>query len=46
MLQFLVLGLIPGTNIQIDFNQIIDVLTVGAIVVAYHRSRLRHTEGN
>ena len=33
MLEFLVLGLIPGTNTQINFDIVIDVLTAVAVIV-------------
>jgi hypothetical protein len=33
MLQFIVLGLVPGTNLQITFSIVIDVLTAIAVVV-------------
>lgn len=33
MLQFLVLGLVPGTGIQINFGQIVDVLTICAVAL-------------
>lgn len=41
MLQFLVLGLVPGTNIQINFNQIVDILALGVVIALYHQLRLR-----
>ena len=32
MLNFLVLGLIPGTNIQINFDLVVDVLVAGMVI--------------
>lgn len=32
MLNFLVLGLIPGTNIQINFDFVVDLLIAGMVV--------------
>lgn len=43
MLQFLVLGLIPGTHIQISFDMIIDVFTV-LLVILYTPRILRYAE--
>lgn len=43
MLQFLVLGIVPGTNIQINFGQIIDVI-VTVLVVMYTPRILRYAE--
>ena len=33
MLNFLVLGLIPGTNLQINFDMIIDLLITVAVII-------------
>lgn len=43
MLQLIVLGLVPGTNVQITFSLIIDVLTVVAVVALTPRI-LRYAE--
>lgn len=33
MLNFLVLGLVPGTNLQINFDMIVDVLTAVMVIL-------------
>ena len=43
MLEFLVLGLIPGTNIQINFGIVADTMTAIAVVAATPRL-LRYAE--
>lgn len=43
MLQFLVLGIIPGTHIQISFDMIIDVLAT-VLVIMYTPRVLRYAE--
>ncbi len=43
MLQFLVLGMIPGTHIQISFDMIIDLLVVVGVVM-YTPRVLRYAE--
>ncbi len=43
MLEFLVLGLVPGTNIQINFGAVFDVVTAVLVVVAAPRV-LRYAE--
>lgn len=42
MLQFIVLGLVPGTNYQISFNLLLLVLlTAGLLIATYHFGRRR-----
>lgn len=43
MLQFLVLGIIPGTHIQISFDMIVDILAV-VLVIVYTPRVLRYAE--
>jgi hypothetical protein len=43
MLELLVLGLIPGTNIQINFGVIADIVTAVLVVLAAPRI-LRYVE--
>jgi hypothetical protein len=46
MWSFLVLGIIPGTDIQIDFGDWLRVLTATALLVALARSAMRKLHQN